>query len=246
MKVTIKPYTPFFILIVAAIVMMIGFSSYNPSSTTPTNQLPVVSTAQVDYQTDVNKQKLSEKQTIFDVKDEIVSLKADIKRISHQLTQLTARAELHDNDSNAETTLTTEELQTIESTQNDYELINEMNRIHTVNKIENYFSQLPEDAANDSNQEAAIKQLLNFDQHNMASILDVYCKATLCRLELKYNLSEMREDEALDEKQQTGYSTTLSSLLDAAVSKDINEVDQTAVAVIFLGQSEVDFSLDQF
>jgi predicted outer membrane protein len=246
MKITIKPYTPFFILIVAAVIMMIGFSSYNSSSNTPANQLPVVSTAQMDYQTDINKQKSSEKQTSFDVKDEIVSLKADIKRINHQLTQLTTRLELYDNDSNAETTLTAEELQTIESTQNDYELINEMNRIHTVNKIENYFSQLPEDAANDSNQEAAIKQLLNFDQHDMASILDVYCKATLCRLELKYNLSEMREDEALDEKQQTGYSTTLSSLLDAAVSKDINEVDQTAVAVIFLGQSEVDFSLDQF
>ena len=241
MKVTIKSYTPYFIWIIAAAVMVICFSTYKQSLKASPKQLSVVSTAQVDYQTDVNKQKLLEKQTIVDVKDEIVSLKADIKHINHQLTQLTTRAKQHDNDANAETTLTAEELQTIESTQDDYEMINEINRVHSVDRIEDYFTQLPEDTANDSKQEAVIEQSFNFDQNDMASILDLHCKTSLCRLELKYDLS----DEALDENQHAGYSTTLSSLLDVAISKEINELDKTAVAVIFLGQTEVNLSLDQ-
>lgn len=245
MNVTIKTYTPIFILIVAA-VMVIGFSTYKPSSTTPIKQLPIVSTAQEDYQTDATKQESLENQTIIDLKDEIVFLKADIKRINNQLTQLNTKVGQYDKDSNAEVTLTAEELQTIETTQDDYEMINEMNRVHSVDKIEDYFSQLPEDAANDSKQEATIEQSLNFDQNDMATILHVQCKTSLCRLELKYGLSEMHEHESLDENQHAGYSTTLSSLLDVAVSQDINELDQTAVAVIFLGQSEVDLSLDQF
>ena len=245
MKVAIKPYTPFFILIFAAAVIAIGFSTYKLPSKMSTKQLPVVSTAHVDSQTNDNQQQSPEKQTITDLKDEIVSLKAEIKHINQTLTQLTTNTNQHENDSNAETILSAEELQAIESTQDDYETINEMNRVQSVDIIDDYFLQLPSDAFTDSKKEAAIKQSLSFDQNDMASILDVHCKTSLCRVEVKYNLSENYADSVLDENQHAGFSTTLSSLLDTAVRQEINEVDQTAVAVIFLGQAEVDLSLNQ-
>ena len=183
----------------------------------------------------------AEKQSLVDAIAEIASLKAEIGLIKTQLAQQSLLIGQHDVQTDADIALTKTESQSLEASQDDYE----MNQIQAFEQIENCFVQQKEDTALSLKNEAAIKQSLDLDQNDLASIVDLHCKSSLCRIELKYDLTAIQEGEYINQDEQTGFSTTISSLLDAAVSKEINEINQTGIAVIFMGTAELNESFGQ-
>jgi predicted RNase H-like nuclease (RuvC/YqgF family) len=225
MKVTPKPMQPIFLSLFVMVIMMVIYFIYDLSSSQPLTLSPKKAELQ-----------FADKQLIVNLTSEIVSLKEDVKRINNKLSQLSS------NDANLETALTEEQIQTIEASNNNYEIAHEENRINSANQIEDYFADQVENTAMDANQEATIRQSLAINKNDMASIVDLHCKSSLCRLELKYDLTAFDVDY-IEEGGNASLSPNISKLLDVAVSQEINEVNQTAVAVIFLGQLETDLVL---
>jgi hypothetical protein len=180
----------------------------------------------------------SEKKPVDNLNIEIVLLKAEIKKIKDQLSSF-------EKELNPEIALTDVEIQDLEVSIANDEISNEMNRVNSANKIENYFFEQAESGSMDLKQEATIKQLIEVSQNEGVSIEDLHCKSSLCRLELKYDLTATFSNDETEEGGSTGFSTTVSSLLDVAVSKEINEAEQTGVAVIYLGQVDDDLAFEE-
>ncbi len=133
MNVTHKPTTPLFFLLFITVVMIIFYFIYDLAFTKPSKQSLATPSIKTDTQLLVNKQQFVEKQLIVDVKAEIISLKTEIKRINNKLSQLSSYAGQHYIEPNQEAVFTTEEIQAMESTRDDYEITNEMNRVNTAN-----------------------------------------------------------------------------------------------------------------
>jgi seryl-tRNA synthetase len=222
MNITLKRTRPKFWLFFIIATMILSFSIYGQRSSNYTKQF----LAEKPNETKSVQRSSKKKQHIVTIEDEIAFLKTEIKRINKKLFQI------ENNNVNLETALTTEEIQAIEKSNEDYEI----NLINSVNQVEDFFADLPENPTQNIEQETAIRQSLGINQTDMASIVDLHCKSTHCRLELKYDLTALNTNENMAENDNSGFSTNISSLLDVAVSQEINEIDQTGIAVIFLGQ----------
>ncbi len=236
MNMTLKK-TPFFLCLFTSIALNIIFAFYNLSPINSNNNSFV--TSLIDKETHLfSKNIKSEKKTVDNLNIEIAVLKAEIKKINDKLSSF-------EKGLNSDMALTDAEIQDMEVSIANDEISNEMNRVNSANKIEDYFFEQAESSSMDLKQEATIKQSIEVSQNEGVSIEDLHCKSSLCRLELKYDLTATLSDDETEEGGSTGFSTTVSSLLDVAVSKEINEAEQTGIAVIYLGQLDDDLAFEE-
>ncbi len=222
MNITLKRTRSKFWLFFIIATMILSISIYDQRSSNNTKQF----LAEKPNETKSVQQYSKKKQHIVTIEDEIAFLKTEIKLINNKLSQI------ENNNVNLEAAFTAEEIQAIEKSNEDYEI----NRVNSGNQIEDFFADLPENSTQNIEQETAIRQSLGINQTDKASIVDIHCKSSHCRLELKYDLTAINTNENMAENDNSGFSTNISSLLDVAVSQEINEINQTGIAVIFLGQ----------